>query len=108
MVLRAPGPGAGLGVGGVVRPLREPFEAELHWSDFGGVRPQFLIEPDRTVLLENGPWREEPRGWFVVGYGPFRRLGGNWSRPVPVPGAVSRLANLFGEDASLAEGRPVR
>ncbi len=84
--------------------LREPFEAELHWSDFGGVRPQFLIEPDRTVLLENGPWTEEPRGWFVVGYGPFRRLGGNWSRPVPVPGAVSRLANLFGEDASLAEG----
>ena len=87
--------------------LREPFEAELYWSDFGGARPQFLIEPDRTVLLENGPWAEHPHGWFVVGYGPFRRLGGQWSRPgrpVPVPGALSRLANLFGEDASLAEG----
>jgi len=85
--------------------LREPFEAELYWSDFGGGRPQFLIEPDRTVLLENGPWTEEPKGWFVVGYGPFRRLVGARStgRPVPVPGAVSRLANLFGEDTSLSE-----
>ncbi|UOE19484.1 AAA family ATPase [Thermobifida halotolerans] len=87
--------------------LREPFEAELYWSDFGGARPQFLIEPDRTVLLENGPWTEEPRGWFVVGYGPFRRPDGGWprsGRPVPVPGSVSRLADLFGADSSLAEG----
>lgn len=54
-----------------------------------------------------GPWAENPRGWFCVGYGPFRRLTGGSSeaqRLMVNQGPAGRLATLFHEDASLAEG----
>lgn len=58
-------------------------------------------------LLRSGPWAEPVSGWFCAGYGPFRRLAGGSSevqRLMSSTGPVSRLASLFHEDASLAEG----
>lgn len=55
---------------------------------------------------ERGPWTEEPKGWFVAGYGPFRRLTGHASdaqRLMVGPNHVPRLVSLFREDASLVE-----
>ncbi|MEV0755841.1 AAA family ATPase [Streptosporangium sp. NPDC050280] len=54
----------------------------------------------------HGPWADNPRGWFLAGYGPFRRLVGGSAdaqRLMLSTGPVSRLASLFHEDASLAE-----
>lgn len=54
-----------------------------------------------------GPWADNPRGWFFAGYGPFRRLTGGSSeaqRLMRAKGSAARVATLFHEDASLAEG----
>ncbi|NJP93168.1 AAA family ATPase [Nonomuraea sp. FMUSA5-5] len=51
-------------------------------------------------------WMNEPRGWFIAGYGPFRRLSGGASesqRLMRDTGRVAHLASLFHEDVSLAE-----
>ncbi|MHB9860013.1 AAA family ATPase [Streptomyces sp. YIM S03343] len=54
-----------------------------------------------------GPWADNPEGWFCAAYGPFRRLSGGAStalRMMLAPGPMGRMASLFHEDASLAEG----
>ncbi|MER6217311.1 AAA family ATPase [Streptomyces sp. NPDC001674] len=56
---------------------------------------------------ERGPWADNPQGWFCAGYGPFRRLAGGSGeaqRLMLAPGPAGRMASLFHEDASLAEG----
>ena len=53
-----------------------------------------------------GPWGENPEGWLVAGYGPFRRLSSAASdaqRLMLGAGHISRLVSLFREDASLSE-----
>lgn len=60
-------------------------------------------------VAERGPWAENPRGWFCAGYGPFRRLvggSGEAQRLMLAAGPTGRMATLFHEDASLAEGVP--
>src|SRR5947209_3327726 len=55
----------------------------------------------------NGPWSQTTTGWFMVGYGPFRRLYGSSpeaQRLMVIPGRIPRFATLFKEDATLAEG----
>ncbi|WP_053656389.1 AAA family ATPase [Streptomyces sp. MMG1121] len=54
-----------------------------------------------------GPWADNPQGWFCAAYGPFRRLvggSGEAQRLMLAPGPAGRMASLFHEDASLAEG----
>ena len=54
-----------------------------------------------------GPWANNPQGWFCAAYGPFRRLAGGSGeaqRLMLAPGPAGRMASLFHEDASLAEG----
>ncbi|PIM71041.1 AAA family ATPase [Streptomyces sp. JV178] len=54
-----------------------------------------------------GPWADNPQGWFCAAYGPFRRLtggAGEAQRMMLAPGPAGRMASLFSEDASLAEG----
>jgi hypothetical protein len=54
-----------------------------------------------------GPWRDNPAGWFCAAYGPFRRLAGgsgDAQRLMLSRGPAARMASLFHEDASLAEG----
>lgn len=63
-------------------------------------------QPKKEKLASRGPWSRKS-GWFVAGYGPFRRLSGHSADAalVMAPGAVApELATLFREDASLAEG----
>ncbi|NEA44499.1 AAA family ATPase [Streptomyces sp. SID11385] len=52
-------------------------------------------------------WPGHSNAWFYAGYGPFRRLSGGSSeaqRLMTAQGPGNRLATLFHEDASLAEG----
>ncbi|GAA2210572.1 AAA family ATPase [Nonomuraea monospora] len=73
--------------------------AEMRWSS----------EADEVVVAGQAMkemWRSKPHGWFVAGYGPFRRLSGgsmDSRRLMQSTGRVSHLASLFHEDASLAE-----
>jgi len=53
-----------------------------------------------------GPWSGDPFGWFIAGYGPYRRLTGHASeaqRLMAGPRRVAGLVTLFREDASLVE-----
>jgi hypothetical protein len=89
-----------------------PLQAVLRWtapdhSDFfvGGQPDLAPAHHDTSVL--DGPWDRNPQGWFCAAYGPFRRLAGGTGdvqRLMVRPGPVARLATLFQEDASLAEG----
>jgi hypothetical protein len=74
-------------------------------------RPAWVQRPDLTYFGPThgpgGPWEENPTGWFCAGYGPFRRLvggSGEAQRLMLAQGPAGRLASLFHEDASLAEG----
>ncbi|GAA0968981.1 AAA family ATPase [Acrocarpospora macrocephala] len=53
-----------------------------------------------------GPWAANPQGWFLAGYGPFRRLSlapTEAQRLMMTPGRPASLASLFREEASLSE-----
>lgn len=55
----------------------------------------------------NGPWAPSTLGWFILGYGPFRRMYGSSpdaQRLMVIPGRIPHFATLFKEDATLAEG----
>ncbi|OKJ06680.1 AAA family ATPase [Kitasatospora sp. CB01950] len=72
-----------------------------------GARPVLDTLTPRIKNGPRGPWAENPVGWFYAGYGPFRRLTGGSSeaqRLMMNQGPRGRLATLFHEDASLAEG----
>lgn len=61
---------------------------------------------NRSKYAERGPWTENPTGWFVAGYGPFRRLSGHTADSVRLmagPTRLARLVSLFREDSSLSE-----
>ncbi|MET1071386.1 MAG: AAA family ATPase [Umezawaea sp.] len=90
----------------------EPLQAVLRWTaphdttPFNGVQPE-LASVDHNASMSDGPWDRNPNGWFCAAYGPFRRLAGgagDVQRLMVRPGPVARLATLFQEDASLAEG----
>ena len=74
------------------------------------VRPEALLSRNPSNIRKaawNGSWTEQPVGWFYAGYGPFRRLlgeGSDATRLMLGPLPVARVATLFREDASLAEG----
>jgi hypothetical protein len=54
----------------------------------------------------NGPWSDRTSGWFIIGYGPFRRLYGHSpdaQRMMVGPPRIARLATMFREDATLSE-----
>lgn len=70
-------------------------------------RPVMEDLSSSLAIAHRGPWAENPRGWFCAGYGPFRRLTGGSSeaqRLMGDQGPTGRVATLFHEDASLAEG----
>jgi hypothetical protein len=94
-----------------------PFWAGLSWtfpqdSPFGVRDRQPAIGVPRFVEVEairagRGPWYDNPAGWFCGAYGPFRRLAGgsgDAQRLMLSRGPAARMASLFHEDASLAEG----
>jgi hypothetical protein len=85
------------------------FSVGLRWKRLDGAEPT-LEEYSKAKTMRQtparGPWSEDPRGWFVAGYGPFRRLTGHASdaqRLMVGPNHLPRLVSLFREDASLLE-----
>ncbi|MGW3108287.1 AAA family ATPase [Streptomyces sp. NPDC001100] len=97
-------------VGSGNKPLGE-ISLGLQWAR-QSPEPEHTHRPVMDVLSKGrsgtrGPWTENPLGWFYAGYGPFRRLTGGSSeaqRLMVNQGPSGRLATLFHEDASLAEG----
>lgn len=56
---------------------------------------------------EGDPWAEDGSGWFLAGYGPFRRLSGQTAEAQSLMARspqASRLGTLFRDDASLLGG----
>lgn len=92
-----------------------PFLSGLRWvskvyDDHRVIFGQVAYE-ERDVLGLQQPdfeaWDGDRTDWLCAGYGPFRRLvggSGDTQRLMTSPGPISRLASLFHEDASLAEG----
>ncbi|MEV5847985.1 AAA family ATPase [Streptomyces sp. NPDC051985] len=57
------------------------------------------------AFAPGGMWDSQPTGWLLAGYGAFRRLSGGEAPPRTKSRALAltRLATLFDEDASLAD-----
>jgi hypothetical protein len=85
------------------------FAAALLWRQNGGEEPKFvadLANKKGGQSAVRGPWADNPRGWTVLGYGPFRRASGEAApaaRLMSGPPRVAALVSLFREDASLLE-----
>lgn len=72
-----------------------------------GFPEQTFESPNIGELL--GPWDLNPKGWFVSGYGPFRRLprhSHDLPREKGAPRRVEQLISLFREDLPLLEPVP--
>jgi len=90
-------------------PQKKPFWSELRLSNGNG--PEVTLSQGSKYRGKkrgpaDGPWAENPDGWFSAGYGPFRRLYGaspNAQRVMSGPGRVARYATMFLEDATLGE-----
>ncbi|GAA1617946.1 hypothetical protein GCM10009828_052770 [Actinoplanes couchii] len=68
---------------------------------------EYTLRRGGKTAPRRGPWYDNPVGWFCAGYGPFRRLAGgsgDAQRLMLSRGPAARMASLFHEDASLAEG----
>src|SRR5689334_15532700 len=79
---------------------RKMFWSGMEWLPLTEIAEAFASPVDAEVATA-GPWDERTAGWFLAGYGPFRRLGG---RGLPVrhllegPRRVARLVSLFHND----------
>ena len=94
--------------GGGRYPKFDPWVA-LRWSaQEDGPEPGLapLSELGGRWKPTRGPWADNPLGWFVAGYGPFRRLSlapAEAHRTMMTRGRPAGLASLFSEQASLSE-----
>lgn len=101
------------------RPPKTSFWAGLQWHAPNDKQTQmgrrvaqpslseFISDKKARTAARRGPWQDNPSGWFAAAYGPFRRLVGGTGeaqRLMLTSGPVARMASLFHEDASLAEG----
>lgn len=88
------------------KPGFDPWTA-LSWTRADGPEPIMKRHSmGGNWTPERGPWAENPKGWFLAGYGPFRRLSPAPSEALRLmmsPGRPAALASLFREDASLSE-----
>jgi hypothetical protein len=90
---------------------KQSFWTGLRWDATDqGPEPAMSVHRETSHTTSRtaarGPWAENPSGWLMAGYGPFRRLSSAASdaqRLMVGPGHVSRLVSLFREDASLSE-----
>ncbi|MEZ4361375.1 MAG: AAA family ATPase [Kofleriaceae bacterium] len=89
------------------------FQAGLHWkrlergknAEHGWSFGRLQHKGKARDLAEQGPWQDVPSGWFVAGYGPYRRLGPATTEVVKVSAdpKLARLINLFSEGATLSD-----
>lgn len=110
----------------ITEPSDAPFWAELRWEQRGVPKPQNRnqrvhlgrrhTEPALSAsngldaqggdaFAPGGIWDSQPSGWFLAGYGAYRRLSGSDDRQRNKPRALtlSRLDTLFDEDVSLVD-----
>ncbi|WP_306359790.1 AAA family ATPase [Nocardia sp. CC227C] len=88
--------------------VKSTFWAEIEFAREGGSWSVSSADINRNKKKGafNGPWSVGTPGWFLLGYGPFRRLYGSSpdaQRLMVIPGRVPRVATLFKEDATLGE-----
>ena len=82
-------------------------EIEIAREDESWVIDQVDLYRRKQKGATNGPWPEATPGWFIAGYGPFRRFYGmsqDASRVMFGQGRGPRFATLFMEGATLGEG----
>ncbi len=87
---------------------KDGFWAGLRWAQNGGDEPALAADQPKKASQSavRGPWADNPRGWIVLGYGPFRRASGEAApaqRLMSGPPRLAGLVSLFREDASLIE-----
>lgn len=82
------------------------FFGRIHWGSKEGIGT-FVNGSAFTGAMEDGPWANAlPRGWFIAGYGPSRRIaeGPTDTARIQAPsGPIGRLSSLFRQDVALAE-----
>jgi hypothetical protein len=86
-------------------PRRTVFWSGLEWQPLSESTEAFATPVDGEVASV-GPWDETSSGWFVAGYGPFRRLGGRALHArhlIEGPSRLARLVSLFHDDSSPSE-----
>jgi energy-coupling factor transporter ATP-binding protein EcfA2 len=82
---------------------RGPEDIGLRWEVQKGGGEPYLLQDGENLTSPWGPWATNPSGWFLAGYGPFRRIGLREDFEAPGPQMAARLASLFNEDHTLAE-----
>jgi len=93
-----------------INPDKTSFETGLKW-DYREDKsePKISSIPSSEAKIYwawYGPWSENPVGWFIAGYGPFRHLPANGMdryKGKNSPLRLNQLASLFREDISLSE-----
>jgi energy-coupling factor transporter ATP-binding protein EcfA2 len=88
-------------VQGYTSPAFESVALRWEMEDAGPEPRVSSVGMDLTTIT--GPWATNPEGWFIAGYGPFRRLGQREDRERAGGQLLSGLATLFDEDATLGE-----
>ena len=86
----------------------DTFWAGIEWrvDEKGALQVSEWIPKGPKLTARRGPWAESLKGWFLVGYGPFRRVtgaAGEAQRLMSDPYFPGRLVSLFREDSSLLE-----
>jgi len=82
--------------------------ASLRWTQRAGPEPALTanLPNEERKRVERGPWADNPSGWLLAGYGPFRRVSGaaaEAQRLMVGPPRIASVVSLFREDASLYE-----
>jgi len=91
-------------------PDKDSFKTGLKWQYTGNKsEPKtstIFIPQDEEKTVLYGPWSENPVGWFIAGYGPFRHLpsyGLDSYKGKKSPLRINQLASLFREDIHLSD-----
>jgi energy-coupling factor transporter ATP-binding protein EcfA2 len=82
-----------------------PVITALHWSRTNGPEPR-LAAGKGTRRAGHGPWAENPKGWMLAAYGPFRHVSDVIGEAQVFSGSTIRssaIMSLYREDVSLSE-----
>jgi hypothetical protein len=96
-----------------IRPGKNSFKTGLKWQYNGDKSEPKISSTDYPKGEEmvadwilSGPWSENPVGWFIAGYGPFRYLPSYEPDPYRnknSPLRINQLTGLFREKISLSD-----
>jgi energy-coupling factor transporter ATP-binding protein EcfA2 len=75
-------------------------------EDRAGILHAYENTDEDRISPSQRLWAQQPIGWFIAGYGPFRRLTGEAAdaqRLRKTSSPISRLVSLFREDVALGD-----